>query len=119
MRKKKEERNQKGDVELGKFDYAKFRKSTYTYVFNFFDEEKQHFFPFLGLLSLSDERLKKAAGDPSYFEVELFRSPEKPPYDFHIQHTNQQLGMLIEFFKEVFQEQSFAQGPCPTINFLR
>ncbi|MBG6233500.1 hypothetical protein IWX76_000055 [Pedobacter sp. CAN_A7] len=119
MKNKKEERNQKGDVELGKFDYAKFRKSTYTYVFNYFDNEKQHFFPFFGQLSLSDERLKKAAGDPSYFEVELFRSPETPPYDFHIQHTNQQLGMLIDFFKEVFQEQSFAQGHMPSHKFFK
>lgn len=110
------ERNNLGDKEfmISPFDLVEFRKSQYTYVFKYWDSKRNCYIPYFDLFSKSTKRLEKAQKLNSFTKIELYKSPKKPPYDFHILHANTQLGMLIEFFKEVFHERSFKDGHIPT-----
>lgn len=105
-------RNHIGDIDLnlGKYDWQESRKNRYTYVFKFYDEKVQHYMPHFNLHSKSAQRLTKAAQDPEYFQLKLYKSPTLPPFDFYIQTNNHQLSLLVSFFKEVFQEKSFYEG---------
>lgn len=115
------ERDEKGDVlfDTGKMDWEKIRKSQYTYVFRYYDEMKSHYFPYFGLFSFADERMNEAKLDPEFYEKQLYWTPNHPPYDFFIRYHNWQLSMLIEFFKEVFEERAFIDGYQPSHKYYR
>jgi hypothetical protein len=114
-------RNEKGDIEfhLSDEDRERLRRSRYTYIFHYYDEKKEHYFPYFGLISSADRRLENARQDPDFFEKQLYWTPDEPPYDFFIWHHNRQLGMLVEFFKEVFEEQAFIEGYQPSHKYYR
>lgn len=115
------ERDAKGDVKLniGKADWEKIRRSQYCYIFHHYDEDKDYFFPCFGLFSSADERMEKARKDPEFFEKQLYWTPDHPPYDFFIKYHNRQLAMLVEFFKEVFEERAFLEGYQPNHKYYR
>lgn len=115
------ERDAKGDVKLniGKTDWEKIRKSQYTYIFHYYDEKRGRFVPYFGLFSSADERMEKARKDPEFFEKQLYWTPDRPPYDFFIRYHNWQLAMLVEFFKEVFEERAFIEGYQPNNKYYR
>ena len=115
------ERDSKGDVKFnyGKADWDKIRRSQYTYIFHYYDEVKDHYFPHFGLFSSADERMEKAKEDPEFFEKELYWTPDHPPYDFYIRYHNGQLAMLVEFFKEVFEEKAFLHGYQPNHKYFK
>lgn len=113
------ERNENGDEDFGKFDWDNFRESRYTYVFNYLDEKTNYYYPYFELFSKSKERILKAKQDPQYFELRLYKSPDTPPYDFYIHYNNSLLRMLIKYFKEVFQEQSFKNGYQPQHKYYK
>lgn len=115
----KPKRNEKGDIEFETVDLDSLRDSRFTYVFKYFDEDKLYYLPYFELFSKSKERMAKAGEDSEYFEVKLYKSPDEPPYDFYIRHNNNQLAMLIEFFKEVFHEKSFEQGYLPQHKYFK
>jgi hypothetical protein len=118
---KQVKRNALGDIEFGsgKLDWQDFRSAQHTYVFKFFDEKMNYHLPYFDLFSKTQQRLSKARKNEEYWEVELYKSPENPPYDFHIGHSNWQLAMLVEFFKEVFHEKAFEQGYQPSHKYFR
>lgn len=109
------ERDQKGDVKYGlsQFDWKQFQENRYTYVFHHYDSVRDGYIPHFDLFSLEEKRMEKARLDPDFQEVRIYKAPEHPPYDFHIWHANQQLAMLVEFFKEVFEERAFIDGYLP------
>jgi hypothetical protein len=115
------ERGEKGDVKFdtGLVDWEKIRKSRYTYVFRYYDEKKTRYFPNFGLFSCADERMDKAKLNPEFYEKQLYWTPDHPPYDFFIRYHNWQLGMLVEFFKEVFEERAFIEGYQPSHKYYR
>lgn len=120
-KKEKLNRNHKGDVKIdvGKFDLDKFRAKQYTYVFHYYDDEKQHYFPYFNLFSPTDESFKSAKKDHNLTEVQLYRTPDHPPYDFYICYNNWQLSLLVEHFKEVFEERAFLEGYMPSHKYFR
>lgn len=107
------------DFKTPPFDWNEFRESRYTYVFQYFDPEIDHYRPYFDLLSKTQERLSKAKNDEHYFEKRLFESPEKGPYDFFIWYHNWQLGFYIKFFKDVFEERAFIEGYQPSHKYFK
>lgn len=75
--------------------------------------------PYFDLFSKTDNRMESARANPDFCEVTLYKSPDKPPYDFSIQYHNWQLRLLVKFFKEVFEERAFIQGYQPSNKFFR
>ena len=65
------------------------------------------------------EKMEKARKDPEFFEKQLYWTPDRPPYDFFIRYHNWQLAMLVEFFKEVFEERAFIEGYQPNNKYYR
>jgi len=63
--------------------------------------------------------MEKAKQDPEFFEKQLYWTPDHPPYDFFIRYHNWQLGLLVEFFKEVFEEKAFLHGYQPSNKYYR
>lgn len=114
-------RDSKGDIKfnVGNADWDKIRESGYTYVFHYYDEKKDHYFPYFGLFSSTDERMEIAKQEPDFFEKELYSTPDNPPYGFFIGYHNWQLGMLVDFFKEVFEERAFIEGYMPSHKYYR
>ncbi|HVV54146.1 MAG TPA: hypothetical protein VHC47_02410, partial [Mucilaginibacter sp.] len=114
-------RNEKGDIELDDFkvDWKQINKSRYTYVFKFFDSEIEHYKPYFDLFSKSEAREGKAKNDPDYFEAHLYKTPDKPPFDFYIHYNNWQLELMLQFFKEVFEERAFIDGHIPSHKYYR
>ena len=114
-------RDEKGDLNFGdhKFDWDKFRLWQGTYVFHFYNEERNHHFPYFGLFSHDDEAYQNAIKDPDYAEVSLYHTPENPPFDFFIKYHNWQLSLLVIYFKEVFEEKSFLYGYHPQNKYFR
>lgn len=116
-----QQRDELGNVvfKLTPEDRERIRRSQYTYVFRYYDEKKKHYFPHWGLFSSADAGMVEARKDPEFLEVELYAMPDKPPYGFFIRHHNGQLGLLVNFFKEVFEEQAFLEGYMPDHKFSR
>ncbi|MFH2140940.1 MAG: hypothetical protein ABIJ97_00855 [Bacteroidota bacterium] len=114
-------RNAKGDVDFGtaKFDWAAFQKSRFTYVFHYYDVERDHYCPYFGLFGTNDNDIETAIQNPDFFERQLYWIPEHPPFDFYIKYHNWQLDMLVEFFKEVFEERAFKDGYMPQNKYFR
>ena len=120
-KKKAVKRNDKGDIigEHKKFDMCKLRQSLNTYVFHYYDEQRQLYRPYFNLFHKHDEDIEKATHDPDFFERQLYWTPEHPPFDFYIHYHNWQLGLLVEFFKEVFEERAFIDGYMPQHKYFR
>jgi hypothetical protein len=118
---KKTKRNAKGDIDfgIGKFDWSNFRKAMSTYVFHYYDEEWQRHRPYFNLFDTHDDDIEKAINDPEFYEKQLYWTPDHPPYDFYIHYHNWQLGLLVEFFKEVFEERAFQDGYQPQHKYFR
>jgi Formate-dependent nitrite reductase, periplasmic cytochrome c552 subunit len=115
-----QEKDQKGnDKELPKFDWAKFQRDRFTYKWQFFSKKHQHHFEY------SEDRLYRKGAimdsekQTECIEVQLYKSPEKPPWDFHIRYSNWQLALRVEFFKEVFDERAFVEGYQPQHKYVR
>ena len=117
----KRKRNDKGDIDfdLGSFDWAGFRKSKSTYAFYYYDEIRKRHFPYFHLLDLNDDDIEIASLDPEFYERHLYWMPEHPPRDFFIRYNNWQLDLLVEFFKEVFEEKAFRDGYIPQNKYYR
>ena len=90
------ERDSKGDVKFnyGKADWDKIRRSQYTYIFHYYDEAKDHYFPHFGLFSSVDERMEKAKQDPEFFEKQLYWTPDHPPIRFLYQVPQLAIGFV-------------------------
>ncbi len=120
-KKEQPKRDEKGDVkfDMGEVDWKKIRQSEYTYVFRYYDEKKNYYFPYFGLFSSADERMAEAKKDAEFFETKLYLTPDHPPYDFFIHYHNSQLQMRVEFFKEVFEERAFLEGYQPSHKYYK
>ncbi|MBL7894824.1 MAG: hypothetical protein JNK50_06000 [Bacteroidia bacterium] len=118
--KKEKERDEKGDVKFDyKIDWQKIREDRYTYIFHYYDEDKKRYFPYFGLFSTTDEVLVKAKQDSNFYEKQLYWTPDNPPYDFFIRYHNWQLELLVEHFKEVFEERAFLDGYQPSHKYFK
>ncbi|MBV6429266.1 MAG: hypothetical protein KIPDCIKN_03817 [Haliscomenobacter sp.] len=115
------ERDSKGDAKIGgePFDWSNFRKWSYTYIFKYFDEERGLFLPYFDIRDFDDEALEKSKSNPDCRHLSLYRSPDQPPYDFYIHYSNWQLGLLVKYFKEVFEEKSHLQGHHPNHKYSK
>jgi hypothetical protein len=116
-----QERDELGNVvfKLTPEDRERIRRSQYTYIFRYYDEKKEHHFPHWGLFSSAEAGIAEARKDPEFMEVELYAMPDTPPYSFFIRHHNGQLGLLVHFFKEVFEERAFLEGYMPDHKYSR
>ncbi|MBK6523979.1 MAG: hypothetical protein IPG08_17665 [Sphingobacteriaceae bacterium] len=113
-------RDEKGDIKSDyKIDWQKIREDRFTYVFRYYDEDKKHYFPHFGLFSALDEALEKAKKDSNFYEKQIYWTPNHPPYDFFIQYHNWQLELLVEYFKEVFEERAFMDGYQPAHKYFK
>ena len=97
-------RDELGDLEI-KSDLSAaemndyLRRWQHTYVFHFFDETRQGYYPLFDLFDNKDEMLKKARLLPDFAEVNLFQTPEKPDaQDFD--HHNQLLFFYTTYLYE-------------------
>ena len=116
-----EERNELGDRTFfkGPVDSDHLRRSQHTYVFHYYNPKIHHYFPYFRLVALSEKELERAKQDPDFQEVELYKSPDGPPFDEYIRHSNRQLGLRVKYFMEVFEERSFIEGYQPSTKFYR
>jgi hypothetical protein len=116
-------RDEKGDIKynLDPFDWDKFRKARFTYIFHYYNEERNYYFPCFGLFDIDDEEFEEASKDPDFFEKHLYQTPYNPPFDFdlYFNHHRWQLNLLIEYFKEVFEERAFIDGFHPQNKFYQ
>ena len=115
------ERDEKGDIkfDFGKFDWNQYRNSISTYVFRYWDSTRQYYLPYFDLFNTHDDSLDKIKNDPTFHEEQLYRMPKNPPFDSYIHHHNWQLTLLIEYFKEVFENRAHVDGHIPTNKFYR
>lgn len=91
------------------------RKLNYTYVFKYYDKRIEHYYPFVNWFAAIEEDIelnKKVA--PELIEIQLYRMPEKRPFDFNIQYYNWQLSLLADYFSEVFEERALQNGVQPS-----
>jgi hypothetical protein len=117
----KQTRDEKGDIKFGdyKFDWERSNWWRYTYVFHYYCESRKHHIPYFDLFDHDDEKLVEARKEKGFTEVSLYHMPEKPPYDFYIRYNNWQLGILVKYFKEVFDERAFIDGYQPQNKYCR
>ncbi|MBF4485769.1 hypothetical protein [Flavobacterium sp. CSZ] len=106
---KVEEDGKSDQHERKKYDWEKARERKYTYVFKEYREEIKHFYP---IYKKSGEQYPISKGREllEVFELKLYASPEKPPYDEYIRHGNWQLNLLISYFGDIFNDRSAEQG---------
>lgn len=114
-------RDAKGDVIFGNYNYDghKTRKALSTYVFHYFDEILKRHKPYFNLRDPYDDDIEKVKHMSDFYELELYKMPDHPPYDFYITSHNRQLDLLIEYFKEVFEERAFIDGHMPQHKYFR
>ena len=108
---------QNKNEELRKFEWEKFQKDRYTYNWQFYSDEHKHYFEYSNDYLYKEGAILEGQKQDECVEIELFRSPEKPPYDFYINHSNLQLSLRVEYFKEVFDERAFIDGYQPQHKF--
>ncbi|WP_035694524.1 hypothetical protein [Flavobacterium soli] len=101
------------------YDGTKAREMKHTYVFKEYSDKIRHFIPIYNKNSGKQYPISKANEVLEVFELELYRSPEKPPYDNFIQQTNRQLGLLIEYFGDVFHDRSAEHGVVPSHTYYK
>mgnify|MGYP003607072534 CR=1 FL=1 len=90
------------------------RKLEYTYIFKYYDKETTSYYPLVNWYAATEEEIelnKKAA--PGLIERKLYCMPEGPPYDSYIRSHNFQLGLLTEFFSDLFEEHTLQHGVQP------
>lgn len=104
---------------LPKFDWAKFQRNRFTYDWQFYSEKHQHHFEYSEDMLYQEGAIMEGEERVECVEVELYKSPEKPPWDFHIRYSNWQLALRVEFFKEVFEERAFVEGYQPQHKYVR
>jgi len=113
-----EENEQEGNKKDFKFDMEAWRKRRYTYDWHFYNEKYDDYFEYTEDFLYQEGAIMEGEERVECIEVPLYKSPEKPPYDFYIQHGNWQLAMLVEFFKEVFEERAFEEGYQPSHKYF-
>lgn len=104
---------------LPKFDWDRFQRNRFTYNWQFYSEEHEHHFKYTDDYLYEEGAIMEGKERTECVEVELYKSPEKPPWDFHIRYSNWQLALRVEFFKEVFDERAFVEGYQPQHKFQR
>jgi hypothetical protein len=102
-----------------KYDWEKARERRHTYVFKQYNEEVKLFFPTYDKKTLEQYPSGRSKEILKVFERELYKSPEKPPYDNYIHHSNWQLDLLIEFFGDVFHDKSAQLGIGPSHTYFK
>ena len=119
MQTKKTPRDNKGDMvfDFGQYDWKKYNNWRFTWVFHYYDIATNRYRPCFDIETYDDNTLERATRDPGFYLLELFPSPDKPPFDFHIQYSNLLLHLRIKYFKEVLEEKSFSQGYMPSHNY--
>lgn len=113
----KEKGNKEAQKVLPKFDWKKFQRDRITYKWQYYNKKHDHYFSYQQDDRVYDTGLLKGEEKKECIEVHLYRSPEKPPYDFYIKHANWQLAVRVEFFKEVFDERAFIEGYQPSTKY--
>ena len=115
------QRDEKGDFiyKLPRVDRQKERWWDHTHVCLYRDESRDTFLPYFGIAKYDDDALAKAKQTESFFQADLFYTPDTPPFDFFIGYHNWQLQLRVHYFKEVFEEQAFIQGYMPSHEFFR
>lgn len=114
----KEKREEHKDL-LSQFNWADFRQDRFTYNWQFYSEEQDHYFEYVDTYLYEEGAIFEGEERVECKEVVLYRGPEKPPYDFYIRHSNWQLSLRVQFFKEVFNERAFIEGYQPRHKFER
>jgi hypothetical protein len=116
-------RNELGDLEFPSIhtpvqinDYI--RRWQHTYIFQYYDNERQNYWPCFDLLDDRDKKLEQAKKQTDFAEVHLFKTPDTPT-DNHIQHHNWQLELYIKYFNEVFNMRAYVDGFMPNFKYWR
>ncbi|MBL7893855.1 MAG: hypothetical protein JNK50_01085 [Bacteroidia bacterium] len=114
-------RDNNGDrkYDLSGYNPEQDRYWRFTYVFNYYDKKQKRFRPLFDLECEKQENLEKARKDKNFVEHELHKMPDAPPYDKHIQYLSWTRGLLINFFKEVFDIRAFDFGYIPENKYYR
>lgn len=106
------------ELPIKKYDWQKARERKYTYVFKEYREEIKHFFPIYNKSGVQYP-ISQEREILEVYELQLYSSPEKPPYDQYIKHANWQLGLLINYFGNVFNDRSAEQGVVPSHKYYK
>ncbi|MFI4919996.1 MAG: hypothetical protein ACHP65_10630, partial [Legionellales bacterium] len=91
------------------------RRWQHTYIFQYFDTERQDHWPYFDLFTDLDKELEIAKKRKDFKEVHLFQFPEKHT-DRDIYYHNWLLQLFHTHFSEVFNLQAFRQGYGPDFN---
>ncbi len=102
-----------------KFDMEALRKKRHTYNWRFFSEKYDNYFKYTDDYLYEEGAILEGEERIECIEVSLYKSPDKPPYDFYFRYSNWQLGLLVEFFKEVFEERAFEDGFQPSHKYVK
>ncbi|HLP34038.1 MAG TPA: hypothetical protein VK202_11225 [Bacteroidia bacterium] len=121
MSKEEVKRDEKDNTEMDidPFDWNKHRWWNHTYIFQYLDEQSGRYIPYFNIHDFDDKKLEEARNSSDYKEVVLYRTPDHPSNDFFIHYHNWQLGLLMNFFKDVFEERSFIMGHIPMNKYYR
>jgi len=119
---KHDEKNELGDIKFKRpteEDWRRIRRDQHTYIFHEYDDKLGDYVPVFGLSSTLDNKMEEIRKDPEFMEVELYKSPDQPPYDFYIHYHNSLLAARVDCFKEVFDERAFREGYEPGVKYWR
>lgn len=115
MKEKEANRDEKSETN----NWNKHRWWNHTYIFQHLDDESGRYIPYFDIRDFDDKKLVEAKRKPEFKEIVLYWTPDRPPYDFFIHYHNWQLSLLVNYFKEVFEERSFVNGFIPTHKYYR
>jgi hypothetical protein len=116
---KAEKKMENLNLQSQKYDWEKARERRHTYVFKQYHEVLGHFFPIYDKKTLEQYPDSKKKEILKVFVVVLYKSPDKPPYDNYIHHSNWQLALLTEYFGDVFHDKSAQWGIEPSHTYYK
>lgn len=104
---------------LPKLNWEKLQRERFTYKWQFYSKEHDCYFKFADDHLFEKGSIMEGEERTEPIEIELYKIPKTPPFDFHIKDANRQLALRVEFFKEVFDERAFVEGYQPQHKFQR
>lgn len=98
------------DTPKDAFDWANFRWWEHTYVFQYFDEKMKMHRPYWDIFRFDDKKLEIARQEKDYLEIHLFPISDGVSRESSFHAHGWMQDAFLNFFKEVFEIQSFIQG---------
>lgn len=99
------------------FEIEEWRRRRFTYYWQFYNKKNENYYEYGIDFYHQKGEIFEGEDIVECIEVVLYKSPDNPPFDQYIRHSNWQLGLLVEYFKEVFNESAFIEGFQPKHKF--